>query len=316
MIRIEALHTLEAEESRLLRQRADQRGHDAESSVAQLRDALEVGRLRGAGVYDDEGIARGFAAWRWLGPVQTHAQVLVLYVEPEAAPSWGQALVEYVFNALHQSPALDIIEVRFRDEAPGAREAWLRRDLVLFERCRMVRPLRTTPIPVVPLPRQVEIVPWRDEFRESVERVAVQAHEGGIEAAAAPHVAGEERLVERLRRLWAGQLAGVDAWNPAASLVVLDKGTVVGHIALAQAGQDAHIIDLALDPAYQRRGIARALLVRSMTLCLKQGAQAVVLPLTMGNRAHETCVGLGFQAANCGEVAVWWRDGRQLVWQK
>ncbi|MCD4686266.1 MAG: GNAT family N-acetyltransferase, partial [Anaerolineae bacterium] len=298
-----------------LRQRADQRGRDAESSVTQLRVALEKGRIRGACMYDG-GVARGFAAWRWRDKMQTHAQVLVLYVEPEAAPSWGQALVEYVFSALHQSPALDIIEVRFRDEAPGAREAWMRRDLVLFERCRMVRPLRTTPIPVLPLPKQVQIVPWQDDFQAGVERVAVQAHQGGIEAVADPHIADEARQVERLRRLWAGQLSGVDAWNPTASLVALNKKrVVVGYIVLAQVDQDAHIIDLALDPAYQRRGIARALLVRSMTLCLKQGVRTVVLPLTTGNSARNTCIKLGFQAADCGEVAVWWRDGRQLVWR-
>jgi ribosomal protein S18 acetylase RimI-like enzyme len=84
---------------------------------------------------------------------------------------------------------------------------------------------------------------------------------------------------------------------------------------LARVGQEAHIIDLAVDPAHQHQRIAQALLVRSMTLCLKQGAQAVVLPLTKGNPAQETCAQLGFHAADCGEVAMWWRDGRQRQWR-
>lgn len=61
-----------------------------------------------------------------------------------------------------------------------------------------------------------------------------------------------------------------DPWSPAAFLEALAAGhhylsaregdALVGYVGLARAGREAEIHTLAVDPAYQRRGIGRALL--------------------------------------------------------
>ncbi|MBV9161975.1 MAG: ribosomal protein S18-alanine N-acetyltransferase [Pseudonocardiales bacterium] len=61
-----------------------------------------------------------------------------------------------------------------------------------------------------------------------------------------------------------------DPWSPAAFLEALAAGhhylsaregdSLIGYVGLARAGSEAEIHTLAVDPAYQRRGIGRALL--------------------------------------------------------
>jgi [ribosomal protein S18]-alanine N-acetyltransferase len=63
---------------------------------------------------------------------------------------------------------------------------------------------------------------------------------------------------------------GDDPWSPAAFLEALAAGhhylsardgdSVIGYVGLARAGDEAEIHTLAVGPAYQRRGIGRALL--------------------------------------------------------
>jgi [ribosomal protein S18]-alanine N-acetyltransferase len=61
-----------------------------------------------------------------------------------------------------------------------------------------------------------------------------------------------------------------DPWSPAAFLEALAAGhlylsaregdSLIGYVGLARAGSEAELHTLAVDPAYQRRGIGRALL--------------------------------------------------------
>lgn len=61
-----------------------------------------------------------------------------------------------------------------------------------------------------------------------------------------------------------------DPWSPAAFLEALAAGhlylsaregdSLIGYVGLARTGSEAEIHTLAVDPAYQRRGIGRALL--------------------------------------------------------
>jgi [ribosomal protein S18]-alanine N-acetyltransferase len=61
-----------------------------------------------------------------------------------------------------------------------------------------------------------------------------------------------------------------DPWSPAAFLEALAAGhhylsareddSLIGYVGLARAGGEAEVHTLAVDPAYQRRGIGRALL--------------------------------------------------------
>jgi ribosomal protein S18 acetylase RimI-like enzyme len=311
-LHIQPLHTLNADCEALLRTRAEERGRDAKSNLDQIRDALAARKIKAVCLYDDADILCGITTWRWVDSGQVYAQVLMLYLHPESPPALSEALVDYVFSELARVRTLEVIEVRVRDETPGVRQVWQRHDLVLFERCRMARPLGVTPLPIVPVPGGYRIARWQDEFQEQVERIAIAAHQDGIDAAAVPDADGN-RMADNLHNLWAEES---DRCNAEASPVVLDKrGRVSGYIAVSSTGGEALVVDLAIQSAHRRRGLARLLMVRCLTVCQQQGLSVVRLAVTTRNPARQLFNQLGFRATDCGEVAIWWRDGRQLRWR-
>ena len=315
-MRIQSLRTLDADSEALLRMRALDRAHDVEHNLQQMQRALEAGRVSAVCLYDDLDMARGLSMWRWYGSGQTHVQVLLLYMQSIAPPVLGEALVDYVFSELVRVVSLQAIEVRVRDDSPGVRAAWARRDLIFFERCRMVRTLRQPPLPLVPLPDGYRVVRWEEDHQAEVERLAVEAYNGSIEAVAVPDMEGSG-VVKNLRKLRAGEPSRAGSWCPDASLVAVNKrGDVVGYIATQRSADSALIADLGVHPAHRRRGLARLLVVRSMAACLKQGLSAASFAVTTRSPVRQLCNRLGFQTTDCGEVAIWWHDGRQLAWRE
>jgi GNAT superfamily N-acetyltransferase len=312
-LHIKPLHVLDADSEALLRVRAEERGRDVQSSLGRIRDALAARKIMAVCLYDDSNIPRGITTWRWADPGQVYAQVLMLYLHPTSPPALCEALVDYVFSELARVRTLQVIEVRVRDDAPEVRQAWQRHDLVLFERCRMARPLGVTPLPVVPVPGGYRIARWQDEFQEQVEQIASAARQDTIDAAAVPDANGK-RMAETLRKLWAGES---DRWNAEASPVVLDKrGQVSGYVAASSTDGEALIADLTVQPAHRRRGLARLLMVRCLTVCQQQGLPVAHVAVTTRNPARQLANQLGFHPTDCGEVAIWWRDGRQLRWRE
>ncbi|MBI5960687.1 MAG: hypothetical protein HY866_18255, partial [Chloroflexi bacterium] len=185
-MRIDPLTTLTEDAEALLRMRALERTSDVETNLQQLRKAFEAGKLHGACLYDAQETARGVVIWRWSDSHQSYAQVLVLYVPPVMSADLGLALVDHVFARLSQSPTLAVIEARMRDQSPGVRDGWEQRGVVFFERCRMVRQLRQTPIPVLPVPDKYHLVRWDDAHQEQIEQLAMIAYRDSIDAVVVP----------------------------------------------------------------------------------------------------------------------------------
>ncbi len=315
MVRFSAVSTLGEDGEALLRQRAEFNARDPDQSVQQISGALSAGRLSAVNLYDDAGTLCGLSAWRWVDSGSTHAQVILQYTVSESPPDMGDALVGYVFSELMREHALAVIEARMRDESPGVRESWLRRDAVLFERCRLVLTLGVLPLPVLPAPAGYQVVRWDDRHQAAVETLAAEVRNGTVDEVAAPELCGGH-AAEVLRR-WRGTTASRgQAWSDAASLVALDRrGNVVGYVALTIDDQNAQIIDLGIQASHRRRGLARLLAVRSLAACMELGVVRVSLGLTTRNPVRLLCTQLGFQPTDCGEVALWWRDGRQTVWR-
>jgi ribosomal protein S18 acetylase RimI-like enzyme len=122
------------------------------------------------------------------------------------------------------------------------------------------------------------------------------------------------RVIEQLLKTWANEAEPPDADM---SQFALDRrGHVIGYAAVSALNAGAQIVDLAVLPAHRRRGLARVLSVRSMTICQRRGLDSVSVAVTTRNPARQLYNQLGFQAVDCGEVAIWWRDSRQLKWQE
>ena len=307
-VRIVPLRGLDAETERLLRERAALHGRDSERSVEQMQNALATERISAAVLLNDQAAALGLVAWRWPDRAQSLAQVLILYAHPESPPAVGAALVKHVFTVASSAPITQVIEARLRDETPGVREAWQARSLAIFERCRLHRPLGNTPLPVMPVPASYQIVDWHEDRMPGIESVVVAAYTDSIELAAVPDVNGS--VVDKLHQ----QIDGV-GWYTAASLVALDKREqVVGYVVFTQSEDETVIVDLAVHPDHRRRGLARALLIRSLQVCVKHSVSDITVTVTTRNPARQLYNQLGFLLANCAAVAIWWRDGRHTPW--
>jgi ribosomal protein S18 acetylase RimI-like enzyme len=309
-VHIEPLRALNAASERLLRERAEEKGRDGDVSLRQIGEALAARKIEAVCLYDDERVPRGIVLWRWPDQGQVYAQVLVSYVQATSPPALSESLVDYVFSELARVHSLQAIEVRARDEAPDMREAWQRHGFVFFERCWMIRPLGVAPLPVLPAPKGYQVVRWQDEFSDDAAQVAVAAYENSIESTVVPG----SRMIEQLLELWAN---GSERQGAEASRVMLDRrGQVIGYAAVSMPNGDAQIADLAVLPAHRRRGVGRTLLVRSMTACQQRGLDAVGAAITTRNPARQLYNQLGFRAIDCGEVAIWWLDSRQLKWRE
>jgi ribosomal protein S18 acetylase RimI-like enzyme len=309
-VHIEPLRALNTATENLLRERAEEKGRDGEATLRQIGEALVARKVEAVCLSDDARVPRGIVVWRWPDRGQVYAQVLVFYVQAESPSTLSEALVDYVFSELIRVRSLQVIEVRARDDAPGVRAAWQRHDFVLFERCRMVRPLGVTPLPVLPVPNGYRVASWQEEYSDAAAEIAAAAYQDSIESTVVPGSRG----IDQLRKAWA---SGSEQPGADASRVMLDKrGRVVGYVAMSVPNGDAQVVDVAVLPAHRRRGVARALLVRSMTVCQQRRLDAVSVAITTRNPARPLYNQLGFHAVDCGEVAIWWRDGRQLKWRE
>jgi hypothetical protein len=307
-LRFRLLTALDSEAEALLRARGAATGRDPERGLRQMRDALADRRISAAVLRADDDAPQGLAIWRWTDRERSYAQVLLCYVEAAADPALGEALVDFVFSELIRVGSLQVIEARMRDESPGARASWRRHEAAFFERCRLTRWLGALPIPILSAPAGYRIMPWTDAHQAQAEQIAMAARRNSIDAVAAPDGQGP-RLAENLR-----QRAG--GWMDTASFVALDRrGNVAGHIAVTQADDRALIVDLAAQPVPENTQMLRALLVRALTACSGQKLAAVDRVITKRDPTQPLYQQVGFQATECGEIAIWWRDGRQLAWR-
>lgn len=65
--------------------------------------------------------------------------------------------------------------------------------------------------------------------------------------------------------------------------VALSDGLVVGYSGLSYVHDEAHVTNVAVNPQYQRRGIASALMVHNMELCLGRGMKHATLEVRVSN---------------------------------
>lgn len=311
-VRIEGLRELDDTTQALLRARASARGAEGDGHVAQLVSRVAEGQLGAAALYDPQGEARGAAIWRW-PHMPSHAQVIVMYVAPEAPAEYGAALAQHVFLSLLEQGGerLNVIEARMRDESPGVRAGWQQQGLVFFERCRMARGLGYLPVPINAPAQGYTVVPWRAEHDDGAAGVLQAALANSIEQAAAPSESAA-RLIHSLEQ----QRVPGGTWDAQASRVALDaRQGVVGCLAALVENDTYNIRMVAVEPRHQRRGLARALLLHSLNHYQQSACRSVELAITLRNPLVPLLRQLGFQPLACGEVALWWQDGRQMAWR-
>jgi len=94
-------------------------------------------------------------------------------------------------------------------------------------------------------------------------------------------------------------------------LVAESPGAIVGYCVAAVMGRDAHLISVAVLPAYRRRGIG-AELIRRLLICLSSGVNKVRLEVKQGNgEAIALYESLGFRRLEC--IPNYYEDGATAV---
>jgi len=310
----ETVTKLSSEAERLLRGALDAADQDTAGELGAIQAGLADGSLA-AGLVMDAGHPLGLAIWRWEASARRFGVVDWLAVQPGAPDAAGEVLVAGVWAALTESSALLMIGARLRGDPSGVRAALARRETVVFERHFMLYSLRGfEPVPESP-PDGYRLVVWADEHQAAVEALAVLSLAGSPDAVVLSD-AQPEQMADSLRQIRASTYPGCGPWNAPASRVLLaGDGTVAGYLAAADMGRLGFIMDIAVHPAHQRRGLARRLIEYCLAAYQTQGFEAVGLAVTALNPARRLYERMGFVTLDVGQTAVWWADGRQLAWK-
>lgn len=101
--------------------------------------------------------------------------------------------------------------------------------------------------------------------------------------------------------------------HPDGFLVAELDGKVVGYIiGVVRWGGSGHILAIAVDPPYRRRGIGSALIVNMLDRLRAKGAKGVRLEVRKNNfAARQFYLGLGFDERE--EIPYYYEDGEAAV---
>ena len=102
-----------------------------------------------------------------------------------------------------------------------------------------------------------------------------------IEKASMPSPWSKELFEEELRR------------DAAHYFVTEEEGRVAGYMGYWEAPQEAHIINLAVAPAFRKRGLGQRMIESCMDFAFQRGARLATLEVRVGNevaqRLYEKC---------------------------
>ena len=124
---------------------------------------------------------------------------------------------------------------------------------------------------------------------------------------------GNEDDVPEMAQIHARAFEGKSAWSAPAilhllktpgvfALVAGDEGKPAGFALMRAAGNEAEVLTIAVDPAYRRQGMARALVLAGLTASLAVECDTVFLEVAVDNEAAKALyMGLGFAEAGVRE---------------
>lgn len=286
---------------------------DVDPILNDLQDGLRQGLLLRA---KDSRDACGVAVWHYAGLTKAFAEVNPLYVDPEAPPGAAEALTDAVWKAALANPDVEMISVRVREGQDAIRAVLLGRGAVIFRRNLMAFNLLTGKLRRVPRPQGYSIVNWRRRHDDQVQALAPQVMRGSIDEVVVVD-AQADRVSEALLSIRHNNHPEYGECVEEATLVALDAtGAVVGYVLTIAEPLFAVLLDMGVHPAHRRRGLGQALVGAVLQNLTRMDYSMLLLIVTARNTAAlHLYEQLGFEVLNTGEMAIWWRDGRQRAWQ-
>jgi ribosomal protein S18 acetylase RimI-like enzyme len=225
-----------------------------------LQRVLERGAMRGKAVRVGAR-AVGYAFY----VIRGRLGVIIAFT---ISPSWsdteigGMLLQATLDDIWHQGVrriegqfvAIDSLWLVRAFERAGFRTYW--RDLLRSQLCRALEP-------AMPL-RAVQPEPWQESHLGEAALIMQTAHDGGVDA----ELNALYRTSDGCQEVLDGILSqgGSGIFLAQASAMARDRGRGVGFIVITQtAPRHAHLMQVAVLPEYQRRGVGRLLLSYSMS---------------------------------------------------
>jgi ribosomal protein S18 acetylase RimI-like enzyme len=201
----------------------------------------------------------------------------------------GVSRIESLFVSVDSSCLAGAFESR------GFRTHW--RELLGTELCPSLGP--------VDIPAIWEMEAWQPGHWYEAATLLQAAYEAGVEA----EIHQPYRSVEGCRRVLDGILhqASCGMLIPQASAMVRHRGRGVGLVVVTEVGpRQAHLPQIAVLPAYQRRGLGRLLLEYSrQQLSARQFAALSLFVSRANQRAGEVYRAMGFRPVLEFPVFIW-----------
>jgi ribosomal protein S18 acetylase RimI-like enzyme len=268
--------------------------------------ALDAGRVIGYAfcVYDETKAVIGdvFAL-----PVQPG--------DPDSAAGSAHAIEEtllnHLFETLLNSPQLDRIESQLLLHPSGAHSSLFRQaGFQVFHRLFMVQPLQGfVPAPLVDLPSELELRPWRDEDLPAAAELITEAyrdHPDSVINDQYRSTHGSLRFLHNIVRysgcgIFSAQVSHVVVHRKRGELAALLLGSRV-------SAESGHITQLCVHPSFRRRGLARMLLSVATYCFMRQGVSEISLTVTEANsQAIDLYLAESYDCAHRFDAAVWQR---------
>jgi ribosomal protein S18 acetylase RimI-like enzyme len=240
--------------------------------------------------------------------------VFAMHAVPDvtgSAHSIEEVLLRHLLELLVNSPQVDRIESQLLVHPTGSHATVFHEaGFELYRRLFMVQPLKGlwSP-PVVDLPGELEMRPWRDEDLTPAARLICEAyrdHPDSVINDQYRSVHGSMRFLNNIVRY-----SGCGAFSATASHVVVHRtnrelvGLVLGSRVSPESG---HITQVCVHPAYRRHGMARMLLAMASFCFMRQGATEVSLTVTQKNQqAVDLYLSEGYTCEHRFDAAVWER---------
>jgi ribosomal protein S18 acetylase RimI-like enzyme len=222
-----------------------------------------------------------------------------------------ELLLRHLLELLVNSPQVDRIESQLLVHPSGTHAAAFREaGFDLYRRLFMVQPLhnRWSP-PLVDLPDELELRPWRDEDLAPAARLICEAyrdHPDSVINDQYRSVHGSMRFLNNIVRY-----SGCGTFSGPVSHVVVHRtnrefaGLVLGSRVSPESG---HITQVCVHPGYRRHGMARMLLSVAAFHFMRQGATEISLTVTQANQqAINLYQSEGYICNHRFDAAVWQR---------
>ncbi|HTX77694.1 MAG TPA: GNAT family N-acetyltransferase [Terracidiphilus sp.] len=223
-----------------------------------------------------------------------------------------RTLLRHLFETLQNSPQVDRIESQLLLHPAGALSDIFREaGFSLYRRLFLVQELdRIHSQARSPIPRDLELRPWREEDLAGAGRLISEAyadHPDSIINDQYRSAQGSMRFLHNIVRY-----SGCGTFSPQVSHILYERSTreMVGLVLGSRvSGQSGHITQLCVRPLYRRRGLGRMLLAVAAAEFWRMGVSEISLTVTEANsKAVELYLSEGYDCRHTFDATVWNRE--------